>query len=146
MVKTIIFVCLGNICRSPLAEAIAREKIKQKGLNIVVDSAGTSHWHIGEAPCEGSQKIASLHGIDISHLKARGVTPKDFSAFDLIIALDSSNQKDLYAMGAKHVTKLRHYDKTNGDVPDPYFFDGFEGFGEVYTIIETCVEELLKTL
>ena len=146
MVKSILFVCLGNICRSPLAEAIARDLIRKKALDIQVDSAGTSGWHIGEAPCEGSQKVAKLNGIDISHQKARQVKASDFKAFDLIIALDSSNQNDLLAMGATSVTKLRHYDGSNSDVPDPYFFDGFEGFHEVYRIIEKSVENLLEDI
>ncbi|MBN2824809.1 MAG: low molecular weight phosphotyrosine protein phosphatase [Campylobacterales bacterium] len=146
MVRSILFVCLGNICRSPLAQAIASEKIKQKGLDIQVDSAGTSHFHQGEAPCSGSQKVAKLNGIDISNLKARQVKRDDFKTFDMIIALDSSNQSDLLQMGASKVTKLRYYDGTNSDVPDPYFFDGFEGFHEVYKIIETSVDGLLESL
>jgi protein-tyrosine phosphatase len=144
MAKRILFVCLGNICRSPLAEGIARHIIEQERLDIVVESAGTSGYHVGEYPCEGSQKVARLNGIEIGSLRSRQVNKRDFETFDTIVALDSSNQKDLETMGASKVVKLRYYDGSNSDVPDPYFFDGFEGFHEVYRIIETCVKSLLS--
>lgn len=146
MDKSILFVCLGNICRSPLAEAIARDIIVKRGLDIIVDSAGTSAWHIGEAPCDGSQKIAKEHGIDISTLKARQVNKDDFQRFDRVIALDSSNQADLITMGGTNIIKLRYYDGTNSDVPDPYFFNGYEGFDKVYKIIERAVSNLLDEI
>ncbi len=142
--KSILFVCLGNICRSPLAEAIAREYIKKNSLDIVVDSAGTGSWHIGEAPCENSIKVAKKHGIDISMLRARQVTKQDFERFELIVALDSSNYADLKAMGASNLVKLGEYGYNGEDVPDPYFFNGFEGFEKVFTMIESCVVNLLK--
>ena len=142
--KSILFVCLGNICRSPLAEAIAREYIKKNSLDIVVDSAGTGSWHIGEAPCENSIKVAKKHGIDISMLRARQVTKQDFERFELIVALDSSNYADLKAMGAPNLVKLGEYGYNGEDVPDPYFFNGFEGFEKVFTMIESCVVNLLK--
>lgn len=144
--QRILFVCLGNICRSPLAEAIAREKINALGLDFEVDSAGTGSWHIGEPPCENSQKVARLHGIDISALRARQVTSRDFETFDYIVGLDESNVANLQKMGAKKVLKLGAFGYNNEDVPDPYFFDGFEGFEKVYSMIETCVENLLKEL
>jgi protein-tyrosine phosphatase len=141
--KTILFVCLGNICRSPLAEGIARDYILKKGLDIKVDSAGTGSWHIGEAPCEGSQKIAKIKGIDISSHKARQITKKDLVEFELIVALDSKNYADLKAMGAKNLVKLGDFGFNGEDVPDPYFFNGFEGFEKVYDMIEKCVKELI---
>jgi len=144
--KTILFVCLGNICRSPLAEGIARDYILKKGLEIRVDSAGTGSWHIGEPPCEGSQKIAKIKGIDISTHKARQITKKDLVEFELIVALDSKNYADLKAMGAKNLVKLGDFGFNGEDVPDPYFFNGFEGFEKVYDMIEKCVINLLKTV
>ena len=142
--KSILFVCLGNICRSPLAEAIAREYIKKNSLDIVVDSAGTGSWHIGEPPCENSIKVAKKHGIDISMLRARQVSKQDFEKFELIVALDDSNYADLQAMGAKNLVKLGEYGYNGEDVPDPYFFNGFEGFEKVFEMIESCVVNLLK--
>ena len=90
-VKSILFVCLGNICRSPLAQGIAEQYIKEKNIELVVQSAGTGSWHIGEAPCENSIKVASLNGVDISKQKAQQVKKSDFKNFDLIIELDDSN-------------------------------------------------------
>ena len=143
MLKSILFVCLGNICRSPLAEGIARVYIEEKGFIIDVDSAGTGSWHIGEAPCEGSQKIAKKNGIDISHHKARQITQEDFKKFDLLVALDSKNLADLRSMGATKVVKLGNFGYDGSDVPDPYFFDGFEGFEKVYEMIQKCTRNLI---
>jgi protein-tyrosine phosphatase len=142
--KSILFVCLGNICRSPIAEGIARHLIEQGDHNIHVDSAGTGYWHIGETPCAHSVQVASNHNVDISTLRARQVTKADFSAFDLIVALDQSNYHDLKAMGCTNLIKLGDYGYEGADVPDPYFFKGFEGFENVYSMIESCVKELLK--
>lgn len=142
--QSILFVCLGNICRSPLAEAIARQKIASIGLDISVDSAGTVSWHIGEPPCQNSQKVAKLHGLDISDLRARQVSREDFEKFDLLVGLDANNVADLQKMGAPSVVKLGSFGYNNEDVPDPYFFNGFEGFEKVFEMIERCVENLLK--
>lgn len=142
--KSILFVCLGNICRSPIAEGVARSLIEQGGHTITVDSAGTGSWHVGEAPCKHSVAVAKNHGVDISRLRARQVKKTDFEAFDLIVALDQSNYRDLVAMGCKNIVKLGDYGFDGADVPDPYFFKGFEGFENVYTMIERCVKELLK--
>lgn len=142
--KSILFVCLGNICRSPIAEGVARALVEQGGHTITVDSAGTGSWHVGEAPCKHSVTVAKNHGIDISRLRARQVKKTDFEAFDLIVALDQSNYRDLKSMGCKNLVKLGDYGHGGADVPDPYFFDGFEGFENVYTMIESCVRELLN--
>lgn len=142
--QSILFVCLGNICRSPIAEGVARRLIEQRGHNIVVDSAGTGNWHVGETPCEHSVAVARNHDIDISQLRARQVKKADFTTFDLIVALDQNNYRDLKALGCKNVVKLGDYGHGGADVPDPYFFDGFEGFENVYTMIESCVKELLN--
>lgn len=142
--QSILFVCLGNICRSPIAEGVARRLIEQRGHNIVVDSAGTGNWHVGETPCEHSVAVARNHDVDISQLRARQVKKADFTAFDLIVALDQSNYRDLKALGCQNLVKLGDYGHGGADVPDPYFFDGFEGFENVYTMIESCVKELLN--
>ncbi|MGD9970060.1 MAG: low molecular weight protein-tyrosine-phosphatase [Sulfuricurvum sp.] len=142
--KSILFVCLGNICRSPIAEGIARHLIEQGGHAITVDSAGTGYWHVGEPPCAHSIRVAHNHGIDISHLRARQVIKNDFKTFDLIVALDQSNHRDLQDMGCKNLVKLGDFGHGGADVPDPYFFRGFEGFETVYTMIESCVKELLN--
>jgi protein-tyrosine phosphatase len=143
---SLLFVCLGNICRSPIAEGIARQRITEQNLPITVDSAGTGNWHVGEKPCDHSVTIAHKQGVDISTLRARQVTQADFDAFDLIIALDQSNYNDLKALGCTKVVKLGDYGCEGADVPDPYFFKGLEGFEAVYAMIETCVEQLLRTL
>ena len=142
--SNILFVCLGNICRSPLAEGIARDLIKKHNLNIKVDSAGTGAWHIGNPPCSNSQKIAKIKGIDISDLRARQVRAEDFSNFDLIIALDSNNYNDLRRMGAKNFKKLGDFGLNGEDIPDPYYWNDFSGFYKVYEMIEFCVKNLLN--
>ena len=141
---SVLFVCLGNICRSPLAEAIAQKKVEELAVDVLVDSAGTGDWHIGEAPCEHSIKIAKLHGLDISHLRARKVTQEDLEKFALIVALDENNLLHLKKMGAKNLVKLGDFGYEGADVPDPYFFDGFEGFHAVFEMIEVCVNNLFK--
>ena len=142
--KSVLFVCLGNICRSPLAEGIAKKIAKEKNLDLIVDSAGTGDWHIGQEPCPNSVKVAALHNVDISEYKGRQVTVEDFSKYDLIIGLDDSNMSNLKKLGAKNHLKLGSFGYNNEDVPDPYFFDGFEGFDKVFEMIETCVIQLLE--
>jgi len=142
--QSVLFVCLGNICRSPLADGIAKKLVEEMTLDIRVDSAGTGDWHVGEAPCENSIKVAKIHGIDISMLRARQVKKSDFDKFELIVALDESNYKDLKAMGTKNLVKLGEYGYEGADVPDPYFFSGFEGFYEVYKMIDICVRNLFS--
>jgi len=143
--KRILFVCLGNICRSPIAEGVARHLIKSRGFSLEVDSAGTSSWHEGEHPCTHSVKVAQLHGVDISAQTSRPVLPKDKEAFDYIVAMDAQNKKDLEAMGFENVHLIGDFGGYSGtDVPDPYFFLGFEGFEKVYGMIETAVTDLIE--
>jgi len=142
--QSVIFVCLGNICRSPLAEGIARNIVEKEALDIEVDSAGTGDWHIGEPPCENSILVAKKHGIDISYLRARQVTKADIEKFDLIVALDSKNFVDLKKLGATNIVKLGDYGYDGADVPDPYFFHGFDGFEKVYEMIDVCVNNLFS--
>ena len=142
-VKSILFVCLGNICRSPLAEGIAKNYIKEKNLNLVIESAGTGHWHIGEKPCDNSIKVALLNGVDISNQKAQQVKKSDFKNFDLIVGLDDSNISNLKNLGCKNLIKLGDFGFNGECVPDPYFFDGFEGFDKVFEMIDVCVRNLI---
>lgn len=142
-IKSILFVCLGNICRSPLAEGIAKNYIKEKNLNLIIESAGTGHWHIGEKPCENSIKVALLNGVDISNQKARQVKKEDFKNFDLIVGLDDSNIQNLKNLGCKNPLKLGNFGFNGECVPDPYFFDGFEGFDKIFEMIDICVRNLI---
>ncbi len=142
MPKSILFVCLGNICRSPLAEGIAKQLANKQGLALVIDSCGTGSWHIGEPPCSDAIRVAKEHGLDISHQRARQIVKEDLLKFDLIIALDDKNLHDLKMMGAQNVHKLGTYGHNNEDVPDPYFFPGYEGFDKVYNMIDSCVINL----
>ena len=142
-IKSILFVCLGNICRSPLAEGIAKNYIKEKNINMIIQSAGTGHWHIGEKPCDNSIKVAKLNGVDISNQKAQQVKKSDFKTFDLIVGLDDSNISNLKNLGCKNPLKLGSFGFNGECVPDPYFFDGFEGFDKVFEMIDICVRNLI---
>lgn len=127
MSHSVLFVCLGNICRSPLAEAALREECQRSELNIIIDSAGTGDWHAGQPPDERAQAVAAKNGVDIAHLRARQVKAADFRDFDHIIALDNQNLRDLEALRpAKGVAKLSllldHVAGRAGeDVADPYY-------------------------
>lgn len=144
-IKSILFVCLGNICRSPIAEGVAKRYIQEKNLDLIIDSAGTGSWHVGEAPCENSIKVAHLNGVDISKQRARQVTKDDFKKYDLIVGLDNSNITNLKNLGCKNPLKLGDFGYEGKDVPDPYFFDGFEGFDKVFEMIDVCVKNLINT-
>jgi protein-tyrosine phosphatase len=150
--NSVIFVCLGNICRSPLAEGIAKKIVQEKDLHpqgtshVRVASAGTGGWHTGEAPCANSIKVAQNNGIDISNLRASQITKQELEEFEFIIALDESNYNDLIQLGAKNLYKLGSFGFHNEDVPDPYFFDGFEGFDKVYAMIDVCVRKMFEEL
>jgi protein-tyrosine phosphatase len=131
---SILFVCLGNICRSPLAEAALRAEAERLRLDLIVDSAGTGDWHAGEAPDPRAQATARRHGVEISGLKARQVTPADFRRFTHVIALDHENLKNLRRLRPDDATAelsllLDHVPGREGQaVADPYFGDddGFE--------------------
>lgn len=131
---SVLFVCLGNICRSPLAEAAMRAAAARAGLTMTIDSAGTGNWHVGSPPDPRAQAMAQRHGIDIGGYRGRQVTAADFNRFDHIFALDSDNLKNLRAIApADGTASLRLLmDVVSGregtDVADPYFGDeaGFE--------------------
>ena len=144
MMNSIIFVCLGNICRSPIAEGCAKKLATKKALNIKIASAGTGSWHIGEKPCDNSIKVCKFHNIDISSYKASQFTKKDILIYDLVVALDDSNYNYLKKFGVTNLVKLGDYGYNSEDVPDPYFFDGFEGFEKVFEMIECCIINLFN--
>jgi protein-tyrosine phosphatase len=100
----------------------------------------------GERPCAHSIKVAQENNLDISSLHARQITKKDFERFDLVVALDHNNFEDLKALGAKNLVKLGDYGYDGADIPDPYFFNGFEGFDKVYNMIDVCVNNLFKSI
>ncbi len=140
----ILFVCLGNICRSPIAEGIAHSIAKEQNFDIIIDSAGTSQRYENEVPCPDSIKVAKLHNIDISSLRARKVIRKDQTTFDYIVAMDRPIKAKLEALGFCDVDLLGNFSHYAGaDVPDPYFFDSFEGLEEVYIMIEDCVKDFI---
>ncbi|HEY0115278.1 MAG TPA: low molecular weight protein-tyrosine-phosphatase [Allosphingosinicella sp.] len=129
MTVSVLFVCLGNICRSPLAEAALRAEAERSGLEVEVDSAGTGDWHLGYPPDPRATAVAQREGIDISHRRARKVTPQDFERFDEIVALDEKNLANLRALqplGAKARLSLLldHVPGRAGQpVADPYYGD-----------------------
>lgn len=131
---SVLFVCLGNICRSPLAEAALRRECEAAGLDPVIDSAGTGNWHVGQPPDERARAVAAEHGIDIGHLRGRQVGPSDFHDFGHVIAMDGQNLRDLAAIrppgsAAKLSLLFDHVAGRAGeDVADPYYgaADGFE--------------------
>jgi protein-tyrosine phosphatase len=149
---SVLLVCLGNICRSPLAEGVFRAVVEARGEagRYRIDSAGTGGWHAGSAPDPRSIAIASRHGIDISGQVCRQVRDADFAEFDLILAMDSSNLSDLIARapagGSDRVhlfMELAHGRRT--DVPDPYY-GGPDGFASVYRMIRDASEALASKL
>lgn len=143
--QSILFVCLGNICRSPLAEGLARHLATNFNLPLRIDSAGTSSWHSDEAPHSHSCVLAKQHGFDIDHLRARQVSIYRDEAFDLIIALDQNNYYDLLNLGfsREKVYKLGDFGLEGADIPDPYGLSD-NGFARVYEMIELCIRNLLS--
>ncbi|MEW9671189.1 low molecular weight protein-tyrosine-phosphatase [Ammoniphilus sp. 3BR4] len=147
MIK-VIFVCLGNICRSPLGEGIFRELVKEKGWEkeFLIDSAGTAAYHVGKSPDPGSQRVALKHGFSIEGQRARQFSPNDLEGWDYIIAMDSSNRKNIERLGSVigKLLLMRDFDHEGpgSDVPDPWSL-GDEAFLETYLIVRRSCENLL---
>jgi len=152
-VVKVLFVCLGNICRSPTAEGVFRAKVADAGLAdaIAVDSAGTSDWHIGEPPDARGQEAAARRGYDLSAQRARQVSPGDFDAFDYVIAMDQSNVAKLSALApAGTSVKIKMFlafapEVASREVPDPYY-GGPDGFDDVLDMIEAASLGLLEDI
>lgn len=147
---TILMVCLGNICRSPLAEGILQSKLPKD--KFIVDSAGTGNWHIGHAPDKRSVAVAKKNGISISKQKGRQFTTSDFEAFDFIYVMDNSNFDAVIALAKseqdrKKISLILNevYPKENVDVPDPYYGLA-NGFDQVYNMLEEACDVIAKKL
>lgn len=148
---SVLFVCLGNICRSPLAEGVTRHLAAELGLGdrIRVESAGTGSWHEGEAPDPRSREVARRNGVSLEGQRARRVAPEDLHEFDLVVAMDRSNLDALEALlerhgGSARLALLRDFDPDPGDgeVPDPYY-GGPDGFDRVYEMVRRSCRRLL---
>lgn len=145
-------VCLGNICRSPMAEGWLREKAKQEGLSIETDSAGTSDYHRGEAPDKRMIRWAKNYKVDISDLKARQFTAADFDAFDYIFVMDESNLKNVLSLARNEDDKAKVklylenlYPGERREVPDPYFGGG-DGFVAVVEMLGQATDSFIQKL
>jgi protein-tyrosine phosphatase len=148
----VLFVCMGNICRSPTAEGVMRRLLEDEGLDVEIDSAGTGGWHAGEPPDERATLAARRRGVTLEGA-ARQVRPEDFRRFDLLIALDRSNLRELLARApdeeaAEKVRLLREFDPAadgDFDVPDPYY-GGDRGFETVLDMVDAACRGLIDEL
>jgi protein-tyrosine phosphatase len=140
----ILMVCLGNICRSPLAEGIMKQQVKEADLDWEVDSAGTGNWHVGQGPDKRSTKAARNNGIDISKQVCRQFKVNDFDNFDLILVMDRNNFADVSALAKnkQDQEKIKLF-LGDQDVPDPYFDDN--QFEPVFKLIESGCKEVIRT-
>lgn len=151
MKPSVLFVCLGNICRSPLAEAALREEAVRLGIEVETDSAGTGDWHVGQPPDRRAIAVAKRNGVDISHLRARRVTSDDFWRFDHIVALDADNLANLKRMRpddakAELSLLLDHVEGREGQaVADPYY-GGEANFDETWADVTAGARALARTL
>jgi protein-tyrosine phosphatase len=149
----VLFVCMGNICRSPTAEGVFREHVRRHapGLDIEIDSAGTHAYHVGEPPDPRTVRAAARRGIDLASLRARQVQDEDFERFDLILALDRLNHATLIERSPpEHHARIRtllEYAGAGvpGDVPDPYYGDA-RGFDDVLDLVQSAADGLLAEI
>ncbi len=143
-------VCLGNICRSPLAEGILKSKVNSS--KVLVESAGTGGWHVGELPDSRSIEVAKKHGLDITDQRGRKFSPYDFELYDLIYVMDNSNYRDVTKMAKNDSERQKVklilneiFPGENVDVPDPYY-GGDQGFENVYQMLDEACEKIASKL
>lgn len=150
--KSILMVCLGNICRSPLAQGILEHKLEERGIKAYVDSAGTSAYHESEHPDRRSIEVAKKYGIDISKQRSRPFDRLDFDEFDHIFVMDSSNYQNVMALAINDDQKNKVdlilnflYKDENRAVPDPYYSE-LDGFEKVFDMLDKACDELINEL
>ena len=143
----ILMVCLGNICRSPMAEGIMKAKIEEHGLSWTVDSAGTGHWHVGEKPDKRAQETAQNFGLDISHQRARQFSQADFHMYDKIYTMDYENYKHVLSLAPSLDDHLKvdmilnaSFPNKDMSVPDPYYDNGFE---TVFQMLDNACDAII---
>ena len=147
----VLFVCMGNICRSPLAQGVFENVARRESLEdeVFVDSAGTGAWHVGSPPDKRAQSIASLRGIDLSSQRARRITPEDCETFDYVLTMDEDNYRAVADLcrGSAVVRPFLDFaaDSSEREVPDPYY-GGPEGFERVLDLVEEASERLLEDI
>jgi protein-tyrosine phosphatase len=150
---SVLFICMGNICRSPTAEGVFRHVVNKRNLQnfIKIDSAGTHAYHIGESPDSRSQATAKSHGVDLSAQRARKAEAIDFERFDYVIVMDRSNYENLKGIASPEQLERLHLfmDFTsawdNAEVPDPYYGSG-DGFKNVFDMVQSASEGLLEVI
>ncbi len=151
MSTRVLFVCMGNICRSPVAQGAFQNAIRREGLEgeVEVDSAGTGDWHAGQPPDERALESARSRGLDISHLRARQVTPEDCRTFDYVLTMDEENYRTVSALCDGDAVVRPFLDFATGspgrEVPDPYF-GGPDGFERVLDLVEEASEGLIEDI
>lgn len=146
----VLMVCLGNICRSPMAEGVFRNKAQEKEIELVVDSCGTADYHVDEHPDPRSVKKSSEHGIDISNLIGRQFSYDDFNRFDIILTMDRDNYRNVMALARSEEDKAKvkmtlnyTYPQSNMDVPDPWY-GGEQGFEDVFQLLDQAADAFFK--
>jgi protein-tyrosine phosphatase len=148
-VKRVLFVCLGNICRSPTAEGVMRRLVREHGLEdeIEIDSAGTGGWHVDAPPDARATEAAARRGTTLEGAARRFDPLRDFHRFDMIVAMDAENRRDLLALAPDEAasSKVRMFLAGDRDVPDPYY-GGEDGFEEVLDLVEDAARALLSEL
>lgn len=150
--KAVLMVCLGNICRSPLAKGILKHKVSQSGLDIKVDSAGTAAYHAGEPPDYRSQEVAERNGVDLGNQRARKFEVRDFDRFDKIYVMDRSNFRDIMDMARNQDDRQKVemimntiYPGENRQVPDPYY-GGKDGFQQVFDMLDAACDQIIAEI